>query len=67
MTFETFDQSDEETWPDQKIPTYLLTHLPVDLPTYLYLVFSTLYLVLGKTVQEEGGQEEAQGGFEWVD
>ena len=37
MAIETFDQSDEETWPDQKIPTfytptylstYLLTHLP---------------------------------------
>ena len=35
MTFETFDQSDEETWPDQKIPTYLPTHLPNYLPTFL--------------------------------
>ena len=26
VTFETFDQSDEETWPDQKM--YLPTYLP---------------------------------------
>ena len=25
LTFETFDQSDEEIWPDQNIPTYLST------------------------------------------
>ena len=35
VTLETFDQSDEETWPDQKIylPTYQPTHLPTYLPT----------------------------------
>ena len=33
MTFETFDQSDEETWPDQQIPTYLYTYPPTHLPT----------------------------------
>ena len=35
MTFETFDQSDEKTWPDQKIPTYLHTYPLTYLPTYL--------------------------------
>ena len=32
MTFETFDQSDEKTWPDPKRPTYLHTYPP----TYLF-------------------------------
>ena len=31
VTSETFDQSDGETWPDQKIPTYL----PIYIPNYL--------------------------------
>ena len=35
MTYETFDQSDEKTWPDQKIPTYLHTYPLTYLPTYL--------------------------------
>ena len=35
VTFETFDQSDEKTWPDQKIPTYLHTYPLTYLPTYL--------------------------------
>ena len=36
MTFETFDQSDEETWPDQiELPTYIPTYLPTYLPTFL--------------------------------
>ena len=39
MTFETFDQSDEETWLDQKktcLPSYLSSiHLPTNLPIYL--------------------------------
>ena len=35
VTFETFDQSDEETWPYQKIPTYLHTYPPTYLPTYV--------------------------------
>ena len=31
VTFETFDQNDEEAWPDQKdLPTYLPTDLPPD-------------------------------------
>ena len=34
MTFETFDQSDEETRPDRK-NTYLPTYLPTNLPFYL--------------------------------
>ena len=33
MTFDTFDQSDEQTWPDRK-NTYLLTYLPTYLPTH---------------------------------
>ena len=34
VTFVTFDQSDEETWPDQKfLPTHLPTHLPTCPPT----------------------------------
>ena len=32
VSFETFDQSDEETWPDQKRSTYLPTYLPTSLP-----------------------------------
>ena len=32
VTFETFDQNDEETWPDQK---YLPTYIPTYLPTYI--------------------------------
>ena len=35
VTFGTFDQSDEETWPDQKRSTYLHTYLP----TYLSVNF----------------------------
>ena len=35
MTFETFDQSYEETWPDPKRPSYLHTYLQTYLPTYL--------------------------------
>ena len=37
MTFLTFDQSDEVTWPDEKknLPTYLPTYLPIYLPTHL--------------------------------
>ena len=36
VTFETFDRSDEKTWPDQKyLPTYIPNHLPTYLPTYL--------------------------------
>ena len=35
VTYETFDQSDEKTWPDQKIPTYLHTYPLTYLPTYL--------------------------------
>ena len=31
-TIETFDQSDEETWPDQKRSTYLPTYLPPYIP-----------------------------------
>ena len=48
VTFETFDQSDEETWPDQKIylPTYLPTHLPTYLPTYLPTCPPTLENIL---------------------
>ena len=33
VTFETFDQNDEETWPDQKRSTYLPTYLPPYLST----------------------------------
>ena len=33
MNFETFDQSDEETWPDQKRSTYLPAYLPTYIPT----------------------------------
>ena len=32
VTFATSDESDEETWPDQKRPTYIPTHLPTYLP-----------------------------------
>ena len=32
MTFETFDQSDEETWP-----TNLPTYIPIYLPTFLHI------------------------------
>ena len=35
VTFGTFDQSDEETWHDQKRSTYLHTYIPTYLPTYL--------------------------------
>ena len=38
-TLQTFDQSDEETWPDEKntcLPTYLPTYLPTCPPTYLF-------------------------------
>ena len=38
VTFETFDQSDEKTWPDPKKPT----HLPTYLPTYVPLLENTL-------------------------
>ena len=38
VTFETFDRSDEKTWPDQKyLHTYPLTYLTTYLPTYLPL------------------------------
>ena len=37
LTFETFDQSDEKTWPDQKISTYQHTYSPTYLPIYLPL------------------------------
>ena len=43
MTFETFDQSDEETWPDQNntyLPTFIPTHLPTYPPTYLPASFT---------------------------
>ena len=33
VTFGTFDQSDKETWPDQKRSTYLHTYLPTFLST----------------------------------
>ena len=33
LTFGTFDQSDEETWPDQKRSTYLHTYIPTFLST----------------------------------
>ena len=33
VTFDTFDQSDEKIWPDQKIPTYLPTYPPTHLCT----------------------------------
>ena len=35
VTFETFDQSDEKRWPDQKIPTYQNTYPLTYLATYL--------------------------------
>ena len=35
MVFETFDQSDEKTSPDQNRLTYLLTYQPYLLPTFL--------------------------------
>ena len=38
VTFETFDQSDEETWPDQKeLPSNIPDQWPPTyLPTYLH-------------------------------
>ena len=46
VTFETFDQSDEETWPDQKrstyLPAYLPTYIPTHLPTYVPPLENTL-------------------------
>ena len=38
VTFETFDQSDEKTWPDQKSSTYL----PAYLPTYITTLENTI-------------------------
>ena len=38
MTFDSFDQSDENTWPGQEntyLPSYLFTYLPTYLPTCL--------------------------------
>ena len=42
VTYETFDQSDEKTWPDQEIPTYLHTYPPTYLPTYVPPLENTL-------------------------
>ena len=34
VTFETFDQGDQKTWPDPKRPTYLHTYSPTYLPDH---------------------------------
>ena len=41
MIFETFDQSDQKTWPYPKIPTYVPTYLPTYPPTYLITHWAT--------------------------
>ena len=44
VTFETFDQRDEKTWPDQKRSTYLPTFLPTSLHPYIREHHSRAYL-----------------------
>ena len=46
MTFETFDQSDEKTWPDQKIPTYQLFQLFSQLFSQLLFNFLSTFFQL---------------------
>ena len=48
MTFETFDQSDEETWPDWKRPTYPHTHQPNIFSTFFQFspTFPKLFIQL---------------------
>ena len=41
VTFKTFDQGDQKTWPDPKRPTYLHTYPPTYLPTYLITHWAT--------------------------
>ena len=55
VTFETFDQSDEETWPDKKeLPTFIPTHLPT------YLSNSCDVLHVARPLYQMLSQEQMQ-------